>query len=120
MAVARQRASALQAAVLDRHLGDRRLTAAAVADVRAVVTDTGALAECENLIAAYRKEGVAALDGAPIAADAGTALTALADIITDRDELPGLAGPDRQDVRDRTITPLGDALDQQARADETG
>jgi geranylgeranyl diphosphate synthase type I len=120
MAVARQRASALQAAILDRHLGDRRLTGDAVAEVRAVVTDTGALAECENLIAAYRKEGVAALDGAPIAADAGTALTALADIITDRGELPRLAGPDRQDVRDSAITPLGDALDQQARADETG
>jgi len=120
IAVARQRASAVQAAILDRHLGDRSLTGDAVAEVRAVVTDTGALAECENLIAAYRKEGVAALDGAPIAADAWTALTALADIVTDRDELSGLAGADRQDVRDSAITALGDVLDEQARADETG
>jgi geranylgeranyl diphosphate synthase, type I len=86
MAVARQRASPRQAAVLDRHLGAAHLTADAVAEVRAVVTHTGALAECENLIAAYLKEGVAALDGAPIPADATAALTALADIITDRDE----------------------------------
>ncbi|HEY7323852.1 MAG TPA: polyprenyl synthetase family protein [Streptosporangiaceae bacterium] len=120
MAMTRQRASAIQAAILDRHLGDRSLTGEAVAEVRAVVTDTGALAECENLIAAYRKEGVAALDGAPVAADAGTALTALADFITDRDELARLAGPDRQDVRDSTITPFGDVLDQQARAHKTG
>ena len=111
MAVARQRASPLQAAILDRHLGDRSLTGDAAAEVRAVVTDTGALAECENLIAAYRKEGVAALDGAPIAADAAAALTALADVITDRDELPRLASPDRQDGRDGAVTQFGDVLD---------
>lgn len=93
MAVARQRADPLQAAVLDRHLGDSSLTSDAVAEVQAVVTDTGALAECENLIAAYRKEGVAALDGAPIIADARAALTALADIMADRDELPRACGP---------------------------
>jgi geranylgeranyl diphosphate synthase type I len=86
LALARQRASPRQAAILDRYLGDRSLTGDAVAEVRAVVTDTGALAECENLIAAYRKEGVTALDGAPIAADARAALIALAQIVTDRDE----------------------------------
>jgi len=93
MAVARQRASPRQAAILDRHLGDRSLTVDAVAEVRAVMTDTGALAECEDLIAAYRKEAVAALDGAPIPADAMAALTALADIVTDRDELSQAYGP---------------------------
>lgn len=93
MALARQRASPRQAATLDRHLGDRSVTAEAVAEVRTVVTDTGALAECENLIAAYRKEGVVALDGAPVAADARAALAALADIITDRDELGRACGP---------------------------
>jgi len=111
MAVARQRASPLQAATLDRHLGDRSLSRGAVAEVRSVLTDTGALAECESLIATFRKEGVAALDGAPIAADARVALTALADIITVRDELPRLARPDRQDVRDGAVAPLGDVLD---------
>jgi geranylgeranyl diphosphate synthase type I len=120
MAIARLRASPLQAAILDRHLGDRSLTGDAVAAVREVATDTGALAECENLISAYRKEGVAALDGAPIAADARAALSTLADSITDRDELPRFAGPDRQDSRNRAITSLGDVLDQQARADEPG
>jgi geranylgeranyl diphosphate synthase type I len=120
MAVARQRASPRQAATLDRHLGDPCLSGEAVAEIRAVLADTGALAECESLIAAFRKEGVAALDGAPIAADARTALTALADIITDRDELPGLAGPDGQDVRDGAVTPLSDVLDLQARAHEAG
>jgi geranylgeranyl diphosphate synthase type I len=93
MAVARQRGSPRQVAILDRHLGDRSLTDDGVAEVRAVVTDTGALAECENLIAAYRKEGLAALDGAPIAADARAALTALADIVTDREELARPCGP---------------------------
>jgi geranylgeranyl diphosphate synthase type I len=120
MAVARQRASPRQARILDRHLGDPGLTDDAVAEVRGVVTDTGALAECENLIAACRKEGVAALDGAPIAAHARAALAALADIITDRDELGGLASPDCQDGRDCAVTPLGDVLDQQASADESG
>ena len=93
MAVARQRASPSQAAILDRHLGAGDLTGDAVAAVRAVVTDTGALAECENLIAAYRKEAVAALDGAPIAPDATAALTALADIVTDRGELDRACSP---------------------------
>jgi geranylgeranyl diphosphate synthase, type I len=120
MAIARQRATTLQAAILDRHLGNRGLTGDAVAEVRAVLTDTGALAECESLIAAYRKEAVAALDGAPIAADATAALTVLSEIVTDRDELPGLAGPDRQDVRDGPAAPLGDVLDLQAGADKAG
>src|SRR5215469_528481 len=43
MAVARLRASALQAAILDRRLGDVSLTDDGVAEVRAVLTDTGAL-----------------------------------------------------------------------------
>jgi geranylgeranyl diphosphate synthase type I len=93
MAIARQRASPLQAAILDRHLGDRSLAGDGVAEVRAVMTDTGALAECENLIAVYRKEGLAALDGAAIAVDARAALTALADVVTDRDELRQACGP---------------------------
>lgn len=93
MAVARQRADPPQAAILDRHLGAGDLTANSVAEVRAVVRETGALAECEDLIAAYRKESVAALDGAPIATEATAALTALADIVTDRGELAGACEP---------------------------
>jgi geranylgeranyl diphosphate synthase type I len=120
MAIARQRASTLQAAILDRHLGNRGLTGDAVAEVRAVLTDTGALAECESLIAAYRKEAVAALDGGPIAADARVALAVLAEIVTVRDELPGLACPDRQDVRDGPAAQLSDVLNLQAGADKAG
>jgi geranylgeranyl diphosphate synthase, type I len=86
MAIARERANKSQARVLDRHLGDRSLTEAAAARVKAVLVDTGAVAECEALIGASVKEAVAALDGAPIAADAKAALAALAVTATDREE----------------------------------
>jgi geranylgeranyl diphosphate synthase type I len=86
MALARDRASASQARILDRHLGDRGLTEAAAAQVTAVLTDTGAVAECEALIAAGVKEAIAALDGAPIGEDARTALAGLAVMATDRDD----------------------------------
>ena len=72
--------------MLDRHLGDRALSDAAAAEVRAVIADTGALAECEAMIAASAKEAVAALDGAPIPDEARTALTALAIMATERQE----------------------------------
>jgi len=51
-----------------------------------VLTDTGAAAECEALIGASVKEAVAALDGAPITADARAALAALAVTATDRED----------------------------------
>jgi geranylgeranyl diphosphate synthase, type I len=86
MALARDRATASQARVLDRHLGDRGLTQAEAAEVQAVLIDTGAVAECEALVAASVKEAVSALDGAPIAADAAVALAELAVMATDRDE----------------------------------
>jgi geranylgeranyl diphosphate synthase, type I len=83
-ALARERASASQAQVLDRYLGDRSLTTDAAAKVKAVLTETGAVQECEALIAASVKEAVSALDGAPITAAARTALAALAITATDR------------------------------------
>ena len=86
MALARDRASTSQARVLDRYLGDRGLTAAAAAKVMAVLTDTGAVAECEALIVASVKEAIAALDGAPITEDARMALAELAVMATDRDD----------------------------------
>src|SRR5215469_9897350 len=85
MAIARERATKSQARVLDRHVGDRNLTQAAAARVEAVLVATGAVAECEALIGASVKEAVAALDGAPIAADAKAALAALAVTATDRE-----------------------------------
>jgi geranylgeranyl diphosphate synthase type I len=86
VALARERATAAQTRVLDRHLGDRSLTKAGLAQVKAVLTDTGAAAECEALIGASVKEAVAALDGAPITADARAALAALAVTATDRED----------------------------------
>ncbi len=86
VALARERASASQARILDRYLGDRGLTEAAAAQVKAVLADTGAAAECEALIGASVKEAVAALDGAPITEDARAALAALAVTATDRED----------------------------------
>jgi geranylgeranyl diphosphate synthase type I len=86
MALARERASAAQLAVLERHLGDRALTDEGAAEVRNVITESGALAECEMLISASVKEATTALDGAPITEDARQALTELAVIATVRTE----------------------------------
>ncbi|HKD87058.1 MAG TPA: polyprenyl synthetase family protein [Streptosporangiaceae bacterium] len=86
MALARERASASQARLLDEHVGDRALKQAGAVAVKAVLTDTGAVDECEALIAANVKEAVAALDGAPITDEARSALAALAIIATDREE----------------------------------
>jgi geranylgeranyl diphosphate synthase type I len=84
VALARERAGAAQAELLDRHLGDRSLTESGAAEVRSVITETGALAECEALIASSVKQAVAALDGAPITDDASDALADLAIMATDR------------------------------------
>ena len=86
VALARERASAAQSLLLDRHLGDRTISDAAAAEVRTVIIDTGALAECEAMIAASAKEAVAALDGAAIPDEARAALTALAVMATDRED----------------------------------
>jgi geranylgeranyl diphosphate synthase, type I len=86
VALARERASEAQLAVLDARLGDRNLTEAGAAEVRAVITDTGALAECEALISATVKEATAALDGAPITEAARQALIELAVLATERSD----------------------------------
>ena len=86
IALARERATPGQAAVLDRYLGDRNLTEAGAAEVKAVLTDTGAVAECEALIAANVKTALSALEGAPITSEASAALAILAVTATNRDE----------------------------------
>jgi geranylgeranyl diphosphate synthase, type I len=86
MALAMERASAAQLRVLARNLGNRQLTGAGAAEVRSVIAETGALAECETLISASVKEAVSALDGAPITEDARAALTELAVLATARAE----------------------------------
>jgi geranylgeranyl diphosphate synthase, type I len=78
LALAYERASASQARLLDRCLGDRDLSQAAADEVRAVIIDTGALAECETLIGASVKEATSALEGAPITSEATAALVELA------------------------------------------
>jgi geranylgeranyl diphosphate synthase, type I len=86
IALARERATAGQAGTLDRYLGDRQLTETGVAEVKTVLTDTGAVAECEALIAANVKEAVSALEGAPMTSEARMALAELAVTASDRDE----------------------------------
>jgi geranylgeranyl diphosphate synthase, type I len=84
VALARERSTASQAQVLDRYLGDRGLTPEAAAQVKTVLTETGAVQECEALIAANVKEAISALDGAPITGAARAALAALAITATER------------------------------------
>ena len=83
-AIARNRASVTQAAVLRRHLGDPRLDDAAAAEVRDVLTETGALAECEQMIRGSVREAIAALADAPFTGEAKAALAELAVTATDR------------------------------------
>src|SRR5438034_381579 len=64
LAIARARATAAQARIIDERLGDPRLDGAGAAEVRAVITDTGALAACEVMIGQRVAEAVAALQQA--------------------------------------------------------
>ncbi|HUD37289.1 MAG TPA: polyprenyl synthetase family protein [Streptosporangiaceae bacterium] len=84
LAIARERADPLQAAVLDRHVGDPQLDQEAARQVRAVITSTGALAECEAMISVRVKEALAALDNAPITGESRSALADLAIAATER------------------------------------
>lgn len=84
LAITRARASPAQAAVIDRWLGDPDLDDAAAAEVRAVITSTGALAECEQLISRHLEQALGALAAAPITAEARAALAELAVMATVR------------------------------------
>jgi len=84
VALAADRADTAQASVLNRHLGDPRLGEAAAAQVRGVLTDTGALAECERMIRGSVREALAALADAPFTDGAKTALAELAATAVDR------------------------------------
>jgi len=84
LAIARARAGAGQARVIDGRLGDPRLDEAGLAEVRAVITDTGALAACEAMIGERVAEAVAALGQAPVTDEARTALAELAVAATAR------------------------------------
>jgi geranylgeranyl diphosphate synthase, type I len=84
VALALQRATPAQAAVVQDRLGDPALDLAGVGQLRALMVDTGALAACEAMIESYAAEARTALDAAPITAEARTALTELAIAATAR------------------------------------
>ncbi len=84
LAITRARASPGQAAILDRWLGDPELDETAAAEVRAVITSTGALAECERLISRHLDQALGALAAAPVTAEARSALAELAVTATAR------------------------------------
>jgi geranylgeranyl diphosphate synthase, type I len=85
LAIARARATGRQAAVIDRYLGDPLLDETGTAEFRAVITATGAVAECEAMIGRHVTEAVAALAAAPITGEARDALADLAVAATARD-----------------------------------
>ena len=85
LAIARDRATPGQAEVIDRYLGDPALDEAGTAEVRAAITATGALAECERMIGRQVSEAIAALEDAPITGEARGALAELAVVATARD-----------------------------------
>src|SRR5579859_7872287 len=86
VAIASERADPQQAAVLDRAIGNRELTGAGAEQVRAIITRTGALAECEAMIDANVKRALAALEAAPITPASRSALADLAVAATSRAE----------------------------------
>jgi geranylgeranyl diphosphate synthase, type I len=84
LAIARARAGAAQARIIDERLGDPQLDGAGVAEVRAVITDTGALTACETMIGEHVARAVAALGQAPVTDEAKAALAELAVAATAR------------------------------------
>ncbi|MCU1589814.1 MAG: polyprenyl synthetase [Frankiales bacterium] len=84
VAMALQRASAAQAAVVRRHLGDPRLDEAGVAELREVILDTGTLDRVEALIGELTAHALTALQAAPVDDDARQVLEALAAAATAR------------------------------------
>jgi geranylgeranyl diphosphate synthase type I len=85
LAIARSRATAGQAQVIDRYLGDPLLDEAGTAEIRAAITGTGAVAECERMISRHVSEAITALEGAPMTGAAREALAELAVAATARD-----------------------------------
>ncbi|MFI6979586.1 polyprenyl synthetase family protein [Embleya sp. NPDC050154] len=84
LALAGERADAAQAEVLTALLGDPALSDTGVKELRAVIEDTGALADVETMITELTERALAALAVAPIAEDAREVLRELADAATVR------------------------------------
>jgi geranylgeranyl diphosphate synthase type I len=85
VAIARERAAPARRRVLDARLAPR-LDDEGVAEVRAVLTGTGALAECELMIDSNVAEARRALEDAPLPGQAREALAELAVIATTRSD----------------------------------
>jgi geranylgeranyl diphosphate synthase type I len=86
LAIARARATGPQAAIIEKYLGDPLLDEAGTTEVRTVIADTGAVAECEAMISRHVAEAVAALAAAPITGEAKDALADLAVAATARND----------------------------------
>ena len=84
VALALDGASAGQAAVVRRHLGDPRLAEEGVAELRQVIVDTGALAKVEALIVELMDDALTALQAAPVHDPARQVLEELALAATTR------------------------------------
>jgi geranylgeranyl diphosphate synthase, type I len=84
VAIARQRSSAAQRELLDRRLGDRLLDADGVSQIREILVQTGAVAECERMIDSSVTAALSALADAPVTAQARRALAELAVAATAR------------------------------------
>ncbi|MFB9530905.1 polyprenyl synthetase family protein [Nonomuraea roseola] len=86
MLIARTLAAATpeDAATVRRLLGDPDLDAEGVDKLRGVIEASGALDECEEMIARYLEESLASLDDAPITTEARSALADLAVAATSR------------------------------------
>jgi len=77
VALTLERASAAQAATVERLLGDPGLDTAGVETLREIIVATGALDACESMIDRYAADAPAALDAAPLTSDARRALAEL-------------------------------------------
>jgi geranylgeranyl diphosphate synthase type I len=84
LALAAERSDPSQAGIVDALLGDPELDDTGVKELRGVIESTGALAEVETMITGLTGQALAALDAAPITADARAVLRALAEAATVR------------------------------------
>ncbi len=84
VAIAVERSSPKQAAVMRRHLGDPGLDTTGVDALREIITETGARDYTENLIAELLENALAALHTAALEPDAREVLTGLAFAATRR------------------------------------
>ncbi|MFA1542093.1 polyprenyl synthetase family protein [Actinomadura monticuli] len=84
IALTLERATAAQAAAVQRRLGDPALDRPGVDELRTIIEETGGLAACEAMIERYLREAEEALGSAPVTAEAREALGELAVAATTR------------------------------------